>query len=171
MGFDRRQLAFKAKHAGRDERCLGKETRIVDEKAGGEVIRAVEHDVVLFDQGDDVLSIDQLVIGVDGDLRIDGGQCFFPGFHFRHSQRGGGVEDLSLQVREVDDITVDETDRTDSCCGEIQSRRGAEPSCPDDQYFRLAQLELTLTAHVLKDNVAAVPLNLLLCQFHRFAFV
>ncbi len=57
MGLDRRQLALETEHAGRDERLLRKKTGVVDEKAGGEVIRTIEDDVVLFEQGEDILGI------------------------------------------------------------------------------------------------------------------
>ena len=72
MGLDRRQLALEAKHAGGNQRLLGEEAGVVDQKTRGEIVGAVEHNVVVCDTSARMLSASTvLVIGVDRDLRID----------------------------------------------------------------------------------------------------
>jgi len=167
MGLDRRQLTFEAEHAGGDERFLGEEAGVVHEKTSGKIIRTVEHDVELGDQRKDVVAVDVLVIGLDRDLRVDRRQGFAARLHFRHADRRRGVQDLPLQVREVDDITIDQTDGADTGGSEIKSGGRAEPTGADEQDFRLAQLHLALATDFAENNLAAVSLNLLFSEFHN----
>ena len=76
------------------------------------------------------------------------------------------MQDLSLQVREVDDIAIDQTDGAATGGSEVESGRGAEPAGADEQDFRLAQLHLALAADLAENNLTAVSLNLLFCEFH-----
>src|SRR4030095_9791282 len=103
MGLDGRQLPLETEHACGYERLLGEETGSVDQKPGGEVIGAVENHVIGVDEGKNVLSVDELVIGLDGDLWINGGQGAFSRLHLRLSDRRGRMEDLPLQIGQVGD--------------------------------------------------------------------
>ncbi len=102
---------------------FGEETGVVHQKARREVVGPVQHDVVLGDERENVLAVDILVIRLDRNLRVDGGQGFPAGLHFRPSERRGGVEDLALEVREIDDIPIDQADGADTGGSEIQTGR------------------------------------------------
>ena len=71
MRLDRRELPLEAEHAGRNQRFFGEETGIVDQEPCCEVVGSVEHDIVLRDERKNIVRIDQLVIGVDRNLRVD----------------------------------------------------------------------------------------------------
>ena len=58
---------------------------------------------------------------------------FLPDSTFGMSNRGRGMQDLPLQVREVDDIAIDQANGADAGCSEIQSGRRAEPTGADKQ--------------------------------------
>ncbi|TKS58784.1 MAG: hypothetical protein EWM73_03412 [Nitrospira sp.] len=166
MGLDRRELTFKAEHAGRNERLFGEEAGVIHEKPRGKVVRSVQHDVERVYQRKNIVAVDILVIGLNRDLRVDRRQGFATRLYFWHADRGCGVKDLPLQVREIDDITIDQTDGADTGGSKIESGRRAKPTGADEQDFRLTQLHLALAAYVAEYNLTAVPLNLLFSEFH-----
>jgi hypothetical protein len=77
---------------------------------------------------------------------------------------------LPLQIREVDDIAVYQADGADTRGSEIQSGGRAEPAGADEQNLCLAQLHLAFATDLAENNLAAIPLNLLLSQFHRMRY-
>ena len=76
----------------------------------------------------------------------------------------GGVDDLALEVREVDDVEVDDADRPDARGGEVERRRATQPAGADQQHLRLEQLRLALRADLGDQQVPAVALLLLVGQ-------
>src|SRR5262245_10282289 len=76
------------------------------------------------------------------------------------------MQNLSLQVGKVDDVPVNQANRADTGCRQIEPRWRAKSSGSDQKYFGLAQLELAFSADVLQDDMAAVSLDLLFGQFH-----
>jgi hypothetical protein len=76
------------------------------------------------------------------------------------------MQDLPLQVREIDNISIDQTESADTGCGKIKSGGRAKPTGADDQDLGLTQLHLALAAHLAEYNLTAVSLNLRVSQFH-----
>jgi hypothetical protein len=76
------------------------------------------------------------------------------------------VEDLPLEVREINDIAVDQSNRADAGRGQVQSSRRSQPSGSDKEHFGLAEFQLALAADILQDDVTAVPLDLSFSEFH-----
>ena len=166
MGLDRRELAFEAEHAGRNECLLCEEAGVVYEKPRRKVVRSVQHDVELGQERKNIVGVDVLMVRLDRDLRVDRRQSLAARLHFRHADCGRGVQDLPLQVREIDDIAIDQTDGADSGGSEIESGRRAEPPGTDEQDLRLVQLYLALATYVAENNLTAISLNLLFSEFH-----
>ena len=79
----------------------------------------------------------------------------------RHADAVGRVDDLALEVRQVDDVVVDDADRADARGGEVQRGRRAEPAGAEQQDLRVEQLLLALGADLGHEHVAAVALALL----------
>ena len=73
----------------------------------------------------------------------------------------GRVDDLALEVGQVDDVEVDETDGPDPGRREIQRRRAAEAAGADEQRLRGEQPCLAGRADLRDEQVAAVALLLL----------
>ena len=71
MGLDRRQLALEAKHAGGNQRLLGEEAGVVDQKTRGEIVRAIQHNVGVTDQIEDITRIKVGDNPFDSDIGID----------------------------------------------------------------------------------------------------
>ncbi len=73
----------------------------------------------------------------------------------------GVVDHLALQVREIDDVVVDDPERADAGRGEIQRRRRAEATGAEQQHLGVEQLLLALEADLGEQDVARVAVALL----------
>ena len=68
----------------------------------------------------------------------------------------GLVNDLSLKIGKVHDISVDQADCPDASRRQIQSDRGAQPAGADYQDLCLADLMLSLAADFGQEDMPAV---------------
>ena len=73
---------------------------------------------------------------------------------------GGAVQDLSLEIRHIDDVEVDKSDRADPRGGEIERCRRAEAARADEQHTRRLDPPLAVERHIGENQVAAVALDL-----------
>ena len=71
------------------------------------------------------------------------------------------MEDLALEVREVDDVGIDDPEGAHAGRREIEGRRRAETACADQQHLRAQELLLPRLPHLGEHEVAAVALHLL----------
>ena len=84
--------------------------------ARGEVVRAVENDIVFRDQLLDLIAfdarrdLDDFNFGVDG---VEGRTCRFD---FPRADRVGAIEDLPLQVGEIDLVGISQRQPADTRC-------------------------------------------------------
>ena len=83
---------------------------------------------------------------------------------FRLADIGRLMNDLALQVREVDDVKVDEANRADARGCEIHRRRRTEAARTDDEDLAVKDFFLSLAADLLQEDMARITLNLLICQ-------
>ena len=74
------------------------------------------------------------------------------------------VDDLALQIREVDDIEVDEADRADAGRCEVHRSRCAEAARADHEHLAAEQFLLPLAADLVEDDVARIAFNLFIRQ-------
>ena len=132
--------------------------------ARGEVVRAVENDIVFRDQLLDLIAfdarrdLDDFNFGVDG---VEGRTCRFD---FPRADRVGAIEDLPLQVGEIDLVGVSQRQPADARCREIEGRRAAEAAGADDQRGCRAQSFLPLDADLGEQDMPAVAEELLVVQ-------
>src|SRR5437879_2491784 len=74
-------------------------------------------------------------VRLDLHLGIDRRQPIARRRQLRSSDVGGAVKNLALQVAEVDDVEVDEAERSDAGGGEIHRDRRAKAACADAQHL------------------------------------
>lgn len=73
------------------------------------------------------------------------------------------MKDLAVQIRRINDITVDQSKRADSSSGKICCGRAPEPSKADDQYRGPLDSKLTYQAEsayltcLPKDDIGSMP--------------
>ena len=132
--------------------------------ARGEVVRAVENDIVFRDQLFDLIAFDARRDLDNFNLRVDGVERRACRFDFARADRVGAIEDLPLQVGEIDLVGVGERQPADARRGEIEGRRAAEAAGADDQRGCRAQPFLPLDADLGEQDVPAVAEELLVVQ-------
>jgi len=132
--------------------------------ARGEVVRAVENDIVFRDQLFDLIAFDARRDLDDFNLRVDGVESRACRFDFPSADRVGAIQDLALQVGEIDLVGVGQRQPADARRGEIEGRRAAEAAGADDQRGCRAQPFLPLDADLGEQDMPAVAEELLVVQ-------
>ena len=77
------------------------------------------------------------------------------------------MQHLPLEVRLVHGVVVDDPEPADSSRGEVQRRRGSEPTGADQEHARLEKPFLPGLADLRDQQVAAVAASLLVIQARR----
>ena len=166
MRFDRGQLPLKTKDASRDQGFFCKETGVIHQESGAEVIGPVQHQVVIRQQGHNIFGADMLLIRLHADVGIQCLQKPTAGFDLGNSHVGRGVEDLPLQVRKIDHVAVNQSDRADTRRAQVQGDRGTQASGANHKDLGPAQFLLPLAANLLEDDLPAVPFDLVFGKIH-----
>ena len=149
------------------DRDPGGDRGVVEDVAGLERVGAVEDDVVAGDDPVDVVGDQHLLVRDDVDVGVERVEGLARGVDLLLAHAVGGVDDLALEVREVDDVEVDDADRAHARGGEVERGRRAEPAGADQQHLRLEQLRLARRADLGDQQVTAVADLLLVGQAHR----
>src|SRR3972149_3083333 len=156
-----RRLAVEEEYRTVDERLLEEDAGVVHQVARREVVGAVHDDVVLADDPQRVLRVQRLLVRDDLDVRVVGLQRLLGREHLRLADVLVLVEDLALQVREVDEVEVDDADGADAGEGQVESDGRAEGAGADDEHLRVDDLALTDAADLGHDDVPRVARHLL----------
>ncbi len=140
---------------------------VVDQVAGGEVVGAVDHQVVAADQLAGVLGVKAGLVEDDLDVGVDLGNLVGGALQLRPADVGGAVDDLALQVGGVDHVEVDQAELPDPGGGQVHGVGGAEPAGADQQHPGVAQPQLPVHGHVGDDQVPRVAEDLVAGQLAR----
>ena len=141
--------------------------RVVEEVAGLEGVGPVDDHVVAADDPVDVVGDEHLLVGHDGHVRIQRLDRLARRFDLALADPVVRVEDLALEVREVDNVEVDDPDRADAGRREVERGRAAETAGADQQRLRLEEAGLAGRADFGDQQVAAVALLLLAAEDDR----
>ncbi len=165
------ELALEADDARMYEWLLLEDAGVVDQELRGEVVGAVDDEVVVLVADDiaDVLRGHHLVVGVDLDVGVHRRDGLLARLDLGLADILRLMDDLALQVREVDDVEVDEADRADAGGCEVHRGRCAEAARADDEYLAAEQLLLPLAADFVEDDVAGIAFNLFVRQSAHLA--
>ena len=133
---------------------------VVDQKFGGEIVRAVHDEVVVPDDLPDVAGVQIVLIDPDLDVGVDG-QHLLPGrFHLGPVEVPGVMGDLPLEVRDIDGVAINDADGPDSRRGQIEGNRAAQAAGPDNQHPGFEYFFLSFNPDILQEDMAAVPFKL-----------
>jgi len=133
---------------------------IVDAVAGGEVVGAVDDDVVVFDQIEDVGAVDDGFEFDDVDVGVEVLEAFGGGFYFVFADGGHAEENLALEITGTDDVDVGQADGADAGGGEVEADGAAETTSADAQHFGVDELELAGHADLGEEEMAFVAVDL-----------
>ena len=138
------------------DRLAQLQRRVVDQVARREVVRAVDDDVVVLDDVEDVRRLEPRLVPDHLHVRVQLGDRDARRIDLGHPHPIGRVQDLPLQVRRVDDVVVDEPDRTDAGRRQVEPRRRAQPARAEAQHLRLQQLRLPRLTDLGQHGVARI---------------
>src|SRR6516225_6747577 len=167
VGANGGERAVENADRGGDERLLGKEAGVGDEVARGEIVGAVDNDVIAGDERQRVGGDEPRRVRLHRHVRVEAADRGRRALHLGPADLGRAVDDLALQVRERDRVVVDDAERADPGRGEIEQRRRAQPAGPDDQHARALERLLPRPADLVQDDVAGIAFKLLRTE-HRW---
>ncbi len=151
---EHRDLRVEPEHRAPHERQAQARARVVDEVAGGEVVGAVDDEVVPAQHAVDRLVRQPHAVRDDLDRGVQRRQGVARRVDLGPPHVGDAVDDLPLQVRGVDDVVVHDPDRPDARRGEVLQDRRAEPAGTDDADARRTQPALAVDADPRQQQVA-----------------
>ena len=108
MGADRRERAVERPERRGHQRFAGEIARVGYEIARGEIVGAVGDDVVAADEVERIFRREPRAVRFDGDMGIEPADQRGGALDLGHSYVGRGVDHLPLQVRQRDDIVIDD---------------------------------------------------------------
>ena len=150
------RLPLEAKNASVHIWLVEQHTGVVDEIPSREVVRAVEDHVILSEDLQHVALIEPRLVLHHIHVRV---QCCDGNprrFDLRHANAIRGVDHLALQVRFVDDVGVDNPERTDTGSGEIECRGGTQAARSNQENPCVEELALAFLTNLGDQQVPAV---------------
>ena len=135
-------MPFEAKDGPVDVWFLEQDAGVVDQVPGGEVIGAIDNDVVIAQDFEGVLAGEPSVEFFDAKVGVDVLHAIGGGIEFLAADVAGAVDDLALQIGNIDNIEINEADASDACGCQIEAERRAQTAGADHGHFRLLQFAL-----------------------------
>ena len=129
---------------------------IVYQKPGGEVIAAINDNIVALQQVPDIVRTHFHRVRHDLDLRIDPLQCLHRRFNLGPSHISGAMEYLPLQVVQRHLVVVHQTECAHPGSGQVKGRRRAQPTSPQHQHPGRIQGQLATFADLVQGDMAGV---------------
>jgi hypothetical protein len=155
-----RDLAVEAVDRAPHVRLVQQHAGVVDQVARGEVVGAVDDQVVLAEDLQHVVAVQPRLVQADVDQRVDLADGVARALGLGPADVGDAVDDLALQVRLVDDVELDDAERADTGGGQVHEHRRAEAARTDGEHLGVLQSLLPVHPDVRDDQVAAVPADL-----------
>ena len=135
-------------------------TNIVREITRRKIIRAVDDDVVARDQILRVLAREPAIVQFDVDIWVRIVQTFSRRFQFAAANVFRAVQNLTVQVRKIDIVRIDQSNRADSGRREIKRSGGTESAGANAQNARRFQSTLSLDADLRENEMARIAREL-----------
>ena len=92
------RLSVETQNATMREWLAGHHTRIVDEELHGEIVGAVDDEIIFLDDVECVRRVEECVMGFNFHVGVDGLDFLFGTLHLRHTHVLREMNHLSLQV-------------------------------------------------------------------------
>src|SRR6266850_1772962 len=161
MRAEDRELSLEAIDAPVHDRLVPLHRRVVQQVARREVVGAVDDHVVVGDDPVDVVARESLLVRDHRDIGVECFERLLRGERLRLSDALGAVQDLSLEVRRVDDVGVDDAQRADAGRREVVRGGRSETAGADEEHLAAQELVLSGLADLRDQQVTAVALCLL----------
>ena len=150
----------KPAHPALDQRHAGRAARGVDGVAGGEGVRAVDHEVLALDERGRVVRDDPHAVGLDHDVRVEEAQLGRGALRLGHADVRREVQQLAVEVGQLDRVVVEDAEPPDARARQVQRHGGAERARADHEHARLAHGRLLGEPPLGQRELAPVALEL-----------
>ena len=134
---------------------------IVEQVPRREVVGTVDHDVIAGQDVHDVLGRQPGVVRDDVDIGVEHCQRLLGRVDLAIADPVDVVQDLTLQVRRINIVHVDDADRADPGGSQVHRRRRTEPACAEHQHLGFEQFLLSFDTDFREQDVALVAVHLL----------
>ena len=161
---EHRRLALEPEDRAPHVRLAQQHGGVVDQVAGGEVVGAVQDQVVVPEDVEHVRRVEPHLVQPDLDERVGLLDGVARGLGLGTAHVGLAVDDLALEVRRVDDVELHDPQGAHTGGGKVEQGRAAEAACPDHEHLRVLEPLLPRHPDIGDDQVAAVALHLILGQ-------
>ena len=149
-------MSFEAKDGSVDIRFPQKGARVVDEIAGGKIIGAVDHHIIVAEKIECIVGTQGKFVGHHVHVGIEFGNRATGRLHLGLPDGSLAVNDLALEIRFVHPVEVNDTQPTDSGGGEVGKKGRAQSACSDGQNPGGLEFALTLHRHLGHDQVPGI---------------
>lgn len=142
-GVKEGNVSGELKNAAVDQRAAREKGGVVGEVAGGEIVGAVEDEVVVGKKGEGVFGSEALGMGDDLSGGVERVECGGGGGNFALADVFFAEEDLPLQVVKGDGVMLGDAESADACGGEVKGGGRTETTDAEEEDAGLAEAELT----------------------------
>ncbi len=134
------QLPFVLVDAREDRGPLRQHRGIVDQELGAEIVAAIDHEVVLADQGEGIVRGEAGRVRLNMHLGIEPSHGGFRQRGLRLAHIRQGVQRLSVQVARIELVGIDRSQEADAGTREVLQHRASEAAGADDQHAAAASV-------------------------------
>ena len=154
------RLAIETQDTTMRERLSCHHTSIIDEELHGEVVGAINDEIIFLDDVERIRRVEEFVVGVHFHIRVDGFDFLLSAHHLRHAHILGEMDDLTLEVGKVHHIGINDTDASDAGGSEIEQDGCPQSASPHHKYTGIHSLFLTLHANIRQQDMSGIALYL-----------
>jgi len=158
-GIEHADLPLETKDRPVNHRNPGLHRRIVEEVSSRKVVGPVDDHVVAVDDLHHVGSIESDIVSDDRHIGIECLDRRSRRVDLSRSNLIEAMDDLPLQILCIDLVHVDDPDRADTGCCEIEGNRRTEATRTEDEHPSVEQRQLPLLPHLRKQEVPLITIS------------
>src|SRR6185369_17129167 len=159
--------SLEAVDGGVDVRLPQQHAGVVDQVAGGEVVRPVRDHVVVAEDLKGVRGGEARLVGDDAHVGVDVPQALLGGDELLAADVARPVQDLALQVRVVHHVEVHDPQGAHAGGRQVQGQGRAQAPRPHAEHPGRLELPLSGQAHLGDDQVPGVSADLVVAERGR----
>ncbi len=145
-----------------DSRFIG---RIVNQKFGLKIIRAINHQIIPAKNLLGILSTQRLLMRFNYDFRVKFKKPLFSNINFKASLVRSLKEDLPLKIRKIYRVWINQPKATHASCGKVQTHGRAKTTHTHAKHTSAFEPFLAFSADFRKNDLSAKTI-----QIHRHWF-
>lgn len=152
------ELAFKLKNGAVNEWFFQKKSGVVGGETGREIVRAVENEIMRFQEFEGVFGSETLLMRDEIEMRVDSQKSATSGVELELADLIAVMDRLAVEVGKFNPIVVDDGDGSDARRGEVGGGWRAETAAADEKNGGFFEFFLAGFTDLRKKRLAGVSL-------------